>query len=387
MRSEKKIYKIPFELSDYVLRKYFLETGKRQGWLANNNENSFLAVSGGGDSIALLWLFHKFYKNKFSVIHVNHGIRNDEADLDEKFVKDFAKSLNVEILIKKISVPDQKLKGESIEAAARRLRLETIFQSVPANSKIFLGHNRDDLAETVLFNILRGSGVRGAVGITEFTEYKGLKFYRPLLGLRREFLREILRVRNISWREDSTNSDENYTRNFIRLNLLPLINSKINSSAIEHLASFGEDMRIFRNFEDERGRELLERCIPDSSVSTTRETSEFLAPPDKGERDKLVWRGGFDRGVLKTLTSYERILIIREAGRRLKLKTLSRNRCEELAELIAKPSNFIFQWEENMNIRGEKDKILFSEELGVRGEELKSLIPNFKCFCYTKGKS
>ena len=330
--------KIPFELSDYALKKYFLETGKRQNWLENKNENVFLAVSGGGDSVALLWFFHKFYGNKFSVIHVNHGIRNDEADEDEKFVKDLANSWDVEVFVKKISIPNQKLKGESTETAARRLRLEAITQIVPKDSKIFLGHNRDDLAETVLFNLLRGSGVRGSVGITEFTEYKGLKFYRPLLGLRREFLREILKVRDIPWREDSTNKDENYTRNFIRLNLLPMINEKINSSAVEHLANFAEDMRTFREFEDERSRELFGQCL-------------------ESEAPDLI----LSRKILRAFSNYERILIIREAGRKLKLKTLSRRRCEELAELIAKPSNFIFQWERNIIVKGEKNKILFRE--------------------------
>ena len=334
--------KIPFGLSDYALKKYFLETGKRQGWLENKNENVFLAVSGGGDSVALLWLFHKFYENKFAVIHVNHGIRNDEADEDEKFVKDLAGSWGVEVSVKKISVPGQKLKGESLETAARRLRLEAISETVwqsasdPENSKIFLGHNRDDLAETVLFNILRGSGVRGSVGITEFTEYKGLKFYRPLLGLRREFLREILRIRDIPWREDSTNNDENYTRNFIRMNLLPLINGKINSSAVEHLASFGEDMRTFREFEDGKSRELFGQCL-------------------ESEAQDLI----LSRKILRNFSGYERILVIREAGRKLKMKTLSRRRCEELAELMAKPSNFIFQWERNITVKGEKNKILF----------------------------
>lgn len=336
---------IPFELSDYVLKKYFLETGKRQGWLSDENENenkkengnAFLAVSGGGDSVALLWLFHKFYKNKFSVIHVNHGIRDKEADSDEKFVKDFAESLGVEVFIKKISVPEQKLKGESVEAAARRLRLEAIIQTVGHSAtKIFSGHNRDDLAETVLFNILRGTGIRGSVGITECTEHKGLKFYRPLLGLRREFLREILRVRNISWREDSTNNNEDYTRNFIRLNLIPLINEKINSSAVEHLASFAEDMRTLRNLEDGRSRELLERCS------------------ESGTPDLIL-----SRKILRTFTDEERALIIREAGRKLKLKTLSRHRCEELADLMAKPSGFVFQWEEDMTVKGVKGKIIF----------------------------
>ena len=186
---------------------------------------------------------------------------------------------------------------------------------------------------------MRGSGVRGSVGITEFSEYKGLRLYRPLLGLRREFLREILRVRNIPWREDSSNGDEYYTRNFIRLNLIPMINEKINSSAVEHLANFGTDMRTFRNFEDARSRELFERCLESAS-------SDLI----------------FNRKILRGFSDYEKILIIREAGRKLKLKTLSRNRSEELAGLIAKSSDFIFQWEMKMTVKGKNGKIIFERE-------------------------
>ena len=339
--------KIKFEFSDYVLKKYFHETGTRQGWLPVKNKSAVLAVSGGGDSIAMLWMFHKFYDGKIFAVHVNHGIRDKEADEDEKFVKIFAESLGVESFSKKINVPEQKLKGESIEAAARRLRREIICGIAEnlQNPEIFLGHNRDDLAETVLFNILRGTGIRGSVGMTEFTEYKGLKFYRPLLGLRREFLREILRVRNISWREDSTNNDSNYTRNFIRLELLPLINKKINSSAVEHLANFGQDMRKFRNLEDERSRELLELC------------RESEAP------DLIL-----NRKILRNFSNDDRALIIREAGRILGLKTLSRERCEKLADLISKPSSFIFQWEDGMIIKSEKgNKIKFCSVKYVGG--------------------
>ncbi|MBR1486756.1 MAG: hypothetical protein IJ597_05835, partial [Synergistaceae bacterium] len=191
----------------------------------------------------------------------------------------------------------------------------------------------------VLFNILRGTGLRGSVGITESTEYNNFKFYRPLLGLRREFLREILKVRGISWREDSTNSDENYTRNFIRLNLLPLINQKINSSAVEHLAAFGEEMRKFRTLEDEEGEKLLESC-------------------KESETPNLI----LSRKILKSLTPEQRALIIRTAGRNLNLKTLSRGRCQELANLITKNSNFIFQWCDGMNITSDKDKIIFEGE-------------------------
>lgn len=198
-----------------------------------------------------------------------------------------------------------------------------------------LGHNRDDLAETVLFNILRGTGIRGAVGMTESTHAYGVTFFRPLLGLRRETLRGILKVRGLSWREDSTNNDDKYTRNFIRLKLLPLIETNINSSAAEHLAQFGEDMRKVRDSEDEKSREILTSCLVDSHT--------------------------LDRRKLRKFSHDDIAIVIRDWGRQLGLKTLSRGRCNELAGLIVKGDNFIFQWCGNMTVMGKNGKIFFEE--------------------------
>ena len=333
--------KIPYELSDYVLKKYFQETGIRQGWLPEKNRAAVIAISGGGDSVALMWLFKKFYDGRVSAIHINHGIRDIEADEDENFVRNLARDLEIEFYSAKIKVPSERLKGESLETAARRLRLENIVMITRKNfssANVYLGHNRDDLAETVLFNILRGTGIRGSVGITESSELEGVRFYRPLLGLRRDFLREILRVRDIKWREDSTNSDIKYTRNFIRIKLLPEIEGNINTSAIEHLANFGEDMRNVREYENSVSQELFHKCEDEKNM--------------------------FDRKILRTLNDTEISLVIREAGRRLNLRTLSRNRCNELVKLISKPENFEFQWSKGMTITGKNGKIIFNDERG-----------------------
>ena len=334
---------IPYELSDYVLRKYFHETGLKQGWLPESKNGVGVAVSGGGDSISLLWLCKKFYNSRIIAIHVNHGIRGSESDGDMKFTQDFADSLGIEIITKFSSVPVERVKGESLESAARRVRLREICNTAKNLNLdyIFLGHNKDDLAETVLFNILRGTGIRGSVGITESSELDGVKFYRPLLGLRREFLRDILRVRNISWREDSSNNDSSYTRNFLRLNLLPLIESKINSSAIEHLANFGEFMRESRERENIYSRKLLDSC-----------------------RDYNFAGIVLTRKKLRDFSVNDCALIIREAGRRLKLKTLSRGRCNELANLFISNKKFIFQWCDKVIITSHDGRIYFEDNCG-----------------------
>ncbi len=320
-----KNFKYPYEFSDHALKKYFLLIGERQGFLRLEKKNLVTAISGGGDSVALLWLFKKFYDGEIIAAHVNHKIRGQDSDLDAEFVRELAFSWNIKFYECAVNVLDEKFSGESLETAARRIRYRELERIALENnsSGILLGHNRDDLAETVLFNLFRGSGIRGAVGIPETNSIGDIKIFRPLIDLRRNFLRELLRVRGISWREDNSNLDTAYTRNFIRLELLPLIENKINSRVIDHVADFAKDITDFRAFDEERGHELLRAVMLDSD-------------------DENILR--LDRKKLRTFKARDINLIIRELGRNLNIKTLSRDRLNELTGLIIKNDRFIFQW-------------------------------------------
>ena len=232
----------------------------------------------------MLWMCTKFFGGSVTAVHVNHGIRGVEADADEEFSRKFAESLGAGFVSVRVDVPASRLKGESLESAARRMRREVLCDAAKTMniSTVLLGHNRDDLAETVLFNLLRGTGIRGAVGMTDTTETGGVKFCRPLLGMRREFLREILRSRGLMWREDSTNNDSTYTRNYIRGTLLPVIEEHINSEAAEHLAQFGEDMRQLRAQEDDRSADLFASCIINVTPLHPPLTGGTCSAPGKG---------------------------------------------------------------------------------------------------------
>ena len=313
--------KINYKYSDYVLKKYFCTVGNEQGFL--NNNSVLIGVSGGGDSVALLWMFKKFYENKIIVAHINHNIR-DNSNNDAEFVKNLCGKWNLKFILSNVDINRDKLKGESIETSARRIRQQELINIAENNNinSIILGHNLNDMAETVLFNILRGTGIRGASGILPVSEIAGIKFYRPLINLTRGYLREILRLRNIKWCEDYTNNDTDYTRNFIRLKLIPFIEKNINSGVINHLANFGNDLRILRDHEELKGHELLKLA--------------------KLENDKKLLR--LNIKFLRRLSDYERKLLIRESGRELNLITLSRNKCEKFSELIKKSGSFEFQW-------------------------------------------
>ena len=351
---------IPYPLSLHAMAKYFWRTGTKQGWLPDVPKKPLmLAVSGGGDSVALLWMFRTLYDGPLLVAHVNHGIRGKTSagakasppcdcpstrtscpsDEDAAFVKDLAETWGLPFFERRAEVPAEREKGESLETAARRVRQRELLSLAESSEAwgIATGHNRDDLAETALFNILRGTGPRGAVGIPE---RRGL-FFRPLLGLRREFLRELLRVRGLSWREDETNNDTAFTRNFIRLELLPLIEERVNAGAVDHLADFAASLSLLREDEEQRGKDLLEAAFQDNNgggLTLVRKTVAALLP-------------------------FERSLVIREAGRRLGLPTLSRRRLEELSALIARQKPFTFQWARGVDVLGKLGMINFKEDM------------------------
>ena len=330
---------IPFELSDYVLRKAFTLAAQHQGWL--NDTNIIAAVSGGGDSTSLLWMAAKFIHAHITALHVHHGMRPD-ADSDAEYVHHLAESLGCEFVCQRVHVPESRLRGESLEVTGRRLRHECIIQTAQSLNvhTVLLGHNRDDLAETVLFNLLRGTGIRGAVGITECTQLDGVRLCRPLLTFRRHTLREILRVRGIDWREDSTNANEAFTRNYIRRKLIPEIEAHINSHVIDHLADFGQDMRLIREREDSDSTTLFTEC---------REAEYPLT---------------LNIRRLRQLDQHSLALVIREAGRRLSLRTLSRERCSDLAETISRSGRFTFQWTDGVTLTAQHGTLIFEDKRG-----------------------
>lgn len=179
-------------------------------------------VSGGLDSMVMLDILRK--KNAdFFVVHVNHMIR-EEAASDCDFVRRYCKSVEIPFESYTYDVPALAAKsGRSIETEARLVRRELIKELISSGKadKVALAHHADDNAETVLMHILRGSGIDGLRGIRE-----GDGVIRPLLDMTRRQISEYAQINGVPHVEDKTNSDSRYTRNFIRLEVLPLIKSR-----------------------------------------------------------------------------------------------------------------------------------------------------------------
>ena len=194
-----------------------------------------LAVSGGSDSVALAFLLTKGGKKKnaakrFVVLHVDHGLRPESKE-EYRFVKSLAKRLGIPFRGTHAKVVQKR--GESVEMAARRVRLAFFAKSMKSLrlDAVATGHHMDDVAETFLMKLRRAT----LAGLRETSEVAGVKFVRPLLGCRDEELKDYLRKFGEEWREDASNGDISIERNRVRHELIPFIEKTLDRHIVEHL--------------------------------------------------------------------------------------------------------------------------------------------------------
>jgi len=221
----------------------------REQELLKNGDSVVVGLSGGPDStflLQLLLIIQNIFDIKIYAAHLNHKLRGKEADADEEFVKEFCKKNKIEYLIDKKDIRKiAQEKKQSIEETARIERYKLFneaLQKFKAN-KIATGHTLNDNAETMIFNFIRGSGVSGLRGIP----VKRDNIIRPLLGLTKEEILDFLKKENVPFRVDSTNLEEDYTRNFIRNKIIPLL-SEINPSLYETLSITSDLLRLLEKY-------------------------------------------------------------------------------------------------------------------------------------------
>jgi tRNA(Ile)-lysidine synthase len=259
-----------------------------------------VAVSGGADSVALLRglaAVRQSGSGRLMAAHFNHGLRGSLSDGDAAFVADLCHSLRVPCSIGHVQDEPAAMGPMSSEVDARDVRyrfLRRIAQQVGARH-VAMAHTADDQAETVLHRIVRGTGVAGLAGIPRFREFlPGVALVRPMLEIRREEVTEYLQAIQQAFREDHTNADVRFTRNRIRLELLPQLASQYNADvvgAITRLASLAGEVQAVV---DGVVQDLVERCVTARSADAVtidcaalREKNRFLV------RELLasVWRG------------------------------------------------------------------------------------------------
>jgi len=239
------------------LEQLILEYIKKNN-LISENDKVLVAVSGGPDSMCLLNILYNLKDNlkiELFVAHVNHLIRSDAKE-DAKYVEEFCKTKNIPFFLKECNVLEEaKTERIGVEEAGRKVRY-SFFQEISEKNninKIAIGHNKNDLAETLIMNILRGSGPQGLKSITcisndNLCKNKKISYIRPLLETDREKIEGYCKDNYLEPRIDSTNLDNNYTRNRIRNVVIPYIKKEFNPNIVETLVRLSEIVTEEQNY-------------------------------------------------------------------------------------------------------------------------------------------
>ncbi len=247
--------------------------------LVANGDLVVLALSGGPDSVALFHVLLTLSPRlgiSLHALHVNHMLRGAESDGDEAYVSLLCSQSGVPL---KICRHDIRLvaeqKGISLEEAGRDIRyreLEDYADSVGA-SRIALAHNRNDQAETVLMNIIRGTGIKGLTGIDHI---RG-KIIRPLLDTDRSDIEEYCRLNGLTPRTDSSNLKNDFTRNKIRLDLIPYIKSNFSADITENVCRMSSLARLDNGFIEAAAEEAFEMCRIEDGKGFVKMKAELIS--------------------------------------------------------------------------------------------------------------
>ena len=224
-----------------MLKEQVIDTIKKYN-LIEENDSVIIGVSGGPDSICLLHILNELKQElnfKIYVAHINHMIRK-EADEETEYVKRFCKNIGVECFVKKINVV--KIAKESkmgTEEAGRKIRynfFEEVLKNTNSN-KIATAHNNNDKVETIIMNILRGSGISGLKGLDPIRENK---FIKPLIEVSREEIETYCEENKLNPKIDKSNSENIYTRNKVRNTVIPYIKKEFNPNILKTINRLSE---------------------------------------------------------------------------------------------------------------------------------------------------
>ncbi|ACA58654.1 tRNA lysidine(34) synthetase TilS [Candidatus Desulforudis audaxviator] len=264
-------------VQQYILRHRMLEPGM----------GVLVGVSGGPDSVALLDVLYGLRAVlgiSITVAHLNHRLRGAEAEADARYVRKLAEKFGLPCIVEECDVPTfRKAERLSIQTAARELRYEFFARAARETGarRVALGHHADDQAETILHHFLRGTGPAGLAGIAPV---RGL-FIRPLLGIRRREIEAYCRARGLDPRLDPSNLDPVYTRNRLRAELLPLLETEYNPNLVTALLRLGEICRAENDYMEEQTETIFRRSAAPTDGCVRLDADRVAAlPPAIGRR-------------------------------------------------------------------------------------------------------
>ncbi|PBQ34338.1 tRNA lysidine(34) synthetase TilS [Sphingobacteriaceae bacterium] len=247
---------LPFYYLYRVLKEFESNIVKKE--LFHKKEKLLLAISGGSDSVVLAHLL-KAAGYKFSLAHCNFQLRGKDSDTDENFCKALSKKLGVKLYTKHFDTQAYCIANKAtIQVAARNLRYQWFNELLKEHDYAYLltAHNANDVVETIFINLLRGTGIKGIKGISEKAE----QLIRPLLNFTKEEIESYAKKKEIQFRLDQSNLEDKYERNFLRLNVIPLlkkINPNLEETFTKNAGNFKEESEIVKDYLEQRSMDLL----------------------------------------------------------------------------------------------------------------------------------
>jgi len=249
--------------------------------LLEERDHVLVAVSGGPDSVALLLVLQELKARLslgLSAAHVNHQLRGEESEQDEEFVCDLCRQLGIPIEVRGIDTRHAvRESGENLESCARRLRYDFLFEVAGRQeSRVATGHTLNDQAETFLMKLVRGAGPAGLSGIAPMrVNWMGtsgtplsVTVVRPLLEIGHQDVLDYLEDQNQIYRVDSSNQDLSLDRNWVRHQLIPLLEEKLNPALLETLRRSTELFGEVEEFLARQGKEAFKRCRSEEDQGT-----------------------------------------------------------------------------------------------------------------------
>lgn len=315
--------------------------------LITKNDNLVIALSGGIDSMCLLDVFMKLqseFDYSLSAIHINHGIRGIEATRDMHFVKNYCDKLGIKLYSKEIdAISYSKKRKISLEEAARILRYDEFRKLYDALSKknrtyILVAHHEQDQVETILHNLIRGTGIKGITGMKIVNGY----ILRPFLYSKKSDIEKYAKDYTLPYVVDSTNNDITYTRNYIRNEIIPRLIS-INENACGHIIDFSKSLNEI-----------------DSYIDAVSEYSYNYVCKDE-DKDIIVLDLYKYQELSQLIKSYVIKIVIRKLVKTI--KDIGKVHIESIIELTDKVKGGHIDLPYNITCDKKKDKIIFTKNI------------------------
>lgn len=257
--------------------------------LIEDSDRLLVGVSGGADSVCLLSVLQKLYgeKNQIFVLHIHHGVRED-ADLDAAYVNNLCEKMQIPFYQENVDMEAYaKNMKISSEEAGRELRyqyFEEYAKRLECN-KICVAHQVEDQAETVLFRLFRGTGIKGLCGMSPMRNH----IIRPLLGITRAEIENYLKEEHIFYCEDSTNKEDIYTRNKIRHHIIPYAEEYINGNSCKHICETAQRLQLLWDYMKDKIDESYRECVISESLPEKIElNAELILSMHRAMRQEIL---------------------------------------------------------------------------------------------------